>query len=95
MKSKFLINFKYFLINLRKLYSSVLWYELNNIKNIKKSEKKFKIIVLKSKKNISKFYLNEYFDKYKFKLKRLNKKNHFLALVIKKKNFKQWLDLFR
>ena len=85
MKSKFLINFKYFLINLRKLYSSVLWYELNNIKNIKKSEKKFKIIVLKSKTNITKFNLNEYFDKYKFKLKRLNKKNHFLALVIKRK----------
>ena len=85
MKSNFLINFKHFLINLKKLYSSVFWYELNNIKNIHKSEKKFKLIILKSKKNITKFHLNEYFDKYKFKLKRLNKKNQFLALIKNKK----------
>jgi len=85
MKSNFLVNFKYFLINLRKLYFSVFWYELNNIKNISQNEKKFKLIILKSKTNITKFNLNEYFDKYKYKLKRLNKKNQFLALVKNKK----------
>jgi len=69
-----------------KFFRSIRWYEINNkrkIINIKK--KNYKLVVLKSKKNISDMKLDEYFKKYKFKLTRLNKKNYFLALTNKQK----------
>jgi len=72
----------------KKFFLSIRWYENIKSKKIKtkvKNSNEFKLLILKSKHNISKFYLNEYFTKYKFKLKRLNKKNYFLALVKKKR----------
>ena len=69
-----------------KFFRSIRWYEINSkrkIINIKK--KSYKLVVLKSKKNISDMKLDEYFKKYKFKLTRLNKKNYFLALINKRK----------
>ena len=69
-----------------KFFRSICWYEVNNkrkIVNIKNEN--YKLVVLKSKKNISDKKLDEYFKKYKFKLARLNKKNYFMALTNKQK----------
>jgi len=62
----------------------VNWYETNNrAKVIIKKKEQSKLIVLKKKKIVKK--LKPYFKKYKFKLKRFNKKNYFLVLVDKEK----------
>ena len=87
MRSNFFMIFRYFFTYFKKFFLSVLWYEnikFKKIKNKNRSNNKFKLIVLKSRHNISRLHLNEYFDKHKSKSKRLNKKNYFLALVKKK-----------
>ena len=80
---------KYIYILIRKNFYSINWYEsdtkikTNKKNNYKKS--KIKLIIIKSKNDINKFSLNNYFEKYKFKLDRLGNKINFLVLVDNKK----------
>ena len=80
---------KDFLSFIKLFFISVNWYETfstENITNKKKiGEKNSKLVILKSKKNVKKMHLEEYFDKYRYKLRRLNKKIYFLVLVKNKK----------
>ena len=85
MKSDFL-KFKIFINYFKKFFLSVNWYETTNKKNIiNKTKGNKKLIILKSRADVSKKKLNEYFEKYKIKLKRFNGKSYFLALVNRKK----------
>tara|TARA_B100001123_G_C15299050_1_gene1020347 strand:+ start:51 stop:593 length:543 start_codon:yes stop_codon:yes gene_type:complete len=80
---------KYIYILIRKNFFPINWYETDRkIKNYKKNlykRKKIKLIIIKSRKDINKFNLDDYFEKYKFKLDRFGKKINFLVLVDNKK----------
>ena len=70
---------------LKKLFFSVLWYEATGKKRIPIEKKIFKLVILKSKNEVSKFFFKNYFKKNYYKLKRLNLKFYFAALTNKKK----------
>lgn len=77
---------KIFINYFKKFFLSVNWYETTNKKKtIGKTKTNKKLIVLKSRTDVSKLYINEYFKKHKTKLKRFNKKSNFLALVNQKR----------
>ena len=76
---------RYIYILIRKNFYSINWYETTKSKKINKEKiykkKKIRLIVIKSRNDVDKFNLNSYFDEYKFKLNRLNKKINFLVLL--------------
>lgn len=66
---------------IKKMFFSVFWYEVDEKKIIPFNKKKFKLVIIKSKRDISKKFLKEYFKKNYNKSKRLNSKFYFLTLV--------------
>jgi len=70
---------------LKKLFFSVFWYEVTGKKRISIKKKNFRLVVVKSKRDVSKTFLKEYFKRHYHKLKRLNSKFYFLVLVKEKK----------
>jgi len=72
---------KYFYDFIKKNFISINWYESSIGKKKILRKKGIKLIVLKSKKGINKLNINEYFEKYQFKLERFRKGINFLVLV--------------
>ena len=76
---------KHFYFFIKKNFSSVDWYEIYNSKihqkkNILK-KKKIRLLVLKSKSEINRLNLSDYFKKNNLKLQRFGNKKKFLVLV--------------
>ena len=74
---------KHFYFFIKKNFSSVDWYEIYNSKiypkkNILK-KKKIRLLVLKSKSEINRLNLSDYFKKYNFKLQRFGNKKKFIS----------------
>ena len=80
-KNYFYETIKYFYDFIKKNFISINWYESSSSKKNILKKKGIKLIVLKSKKGINKLNLNEYFEKYQFKLERLRKGINFLVLI--------------
>ena len=84
MKLNLIKKIKYLYLVFRIFFLSVNWYESFAKRKIIKGKiknKKIKLVVLKSKIKANKFYLHNYFNNYKDKLKRFNKKNYFIVLT--------------
>lgn len=83
MFSTILKKIKNLIKPLRQVLSSVNWYEASNLKIKISKHKSKKLVIVKSRRNVPKNFIVQYFSKKKNKLKRLNKKFYFLALVQK------------